>query len=251
MMGLRKMRVLAGVLLSPSVLALLLCWTVAVSADAQTKGPAAAAEPPANKSAGKLPTRKVPLLGMATTERDTEPAPGLAEGIGLIVQAVAPSTPAAKAGLQRFDVVHLLNEQVLVNNPQFRVLLRTFKAGDTIELAILRDGRPMSVKVKLGEAEIPVVEPPVMDVQWVLSPAHRLDSIPGSSGFQAKYEDRQHVLTLRTDEKGKHLLAKNREGAVLFDGTINTTEDRKKLPEDLRAKVERLELPPKPQSPGQ
>ena len=89
----------------------------------------AAKSPPA-APAVKVTLRKVPSLGMATTERVTEAVPALPDGVGLVVQAVVPGSPAARAGLHCFDVLHKLNDQILINNPQFRVLLRTFKPGN-------------------------------------------------------------------------------------------------------------------------
>jgi len=57
------------------------------------------------------------------------------------------------------------------------------------------------------------------------------------------------VLSLRTDERGKQLLARDTQGKVLFYGFVNTSEQRDRVPEAILPKLERLETPPKPQSP--
>lgn len=198
----------------------------------------------------KVVLRKVPYLGMATSERDAEPAPGLPDGVGLVVQQVAPNAPAAKAGLQRLDVVHKLNDQVLINNPQFRVLLRTFKPGETIRLSILRQSKPMTVEVEMGSSEVPIVQSGCPGFRWVLAPARRTDTTPGSTGFSANYEDNEHVMVLRSDDAGKHLLAKDKQGLVLFEGTVNTDVEREKLPEALLPKLKQMETPPPAQAGG-
>jgi hypothetical protein len=211
----------------------------------KTGEPAAnVSKPAAAVVLAKVPMRKIAWLGMATTERVAEVAPELPDGVGLIVQQVAPGTPAAQAGLQRMDIIHKLDEQILVNNPQFRVLMRSFKPGDTIQLSLFRQSKPLTVNVQLGETEAPAVDSSGGIFQWALAPARRMDSIPGSAGFSANYADGEHVLALQTNDKGRHLLAKNQQGVVLFDGTINNDEERKKLPEVLQEKLKRLETPP-------
>ena len=54
--------------------------------------------------------------------------------------------------------------------------------------------------------------------------------------------DGQHTLKLDIDQDGnKHLLAKGKDGTVIYDGPINTAEERKKVPEDVLKKVEKME----------
>ncbi len=43
------------------------------------------------------------------------------------------------------------------------------------------------------------------------------------------------------DRSGKHLTAKDRNGKILFDGPIDTEEQRAAMPEDIREKLEKLE----------
>ncbi len=75
----------------------------------------------------------------------------LPEGNGLVVEHVAKDSPAAKAGLERHDILHKLNDQILVNAEQLRTLIRGAKVGDTITLAIIRQAKPMTLKATLGE----------------------------------------------------------------------------------------------------
>jgi hypothetical protein len=192
-------------------------------------------------------TQKVPFLGTATTQSTPEQRlkTGLPDGVGLTVQHVLRGSPAEAAGLRTYDVLHKLNEQILINDPQFRVLLRTFRPGDKITLTFVRQATPRMVTVQLGEKEVPVAEVPAGELlRWLLRPVGG-DPSANPPGFSATYEDDQHVLVLSTDGEGRHLLAKSRQGAVLFDGLINTEGERKAVPEPLRAKLQRLETPPK------
>jgi serine protease Do len=70
----------------------------------------------------------------------------------------------------------------------------------------------------------------------------------GNAGVQfskasavASMSDDEHQITVRTDEAGKHLTAKDKAGKELFNGPINTDEERAKVPEEIRAKLKTLE----------
>jgi hypothetical protein len=71
-----------------------------------------------------------------------------------------------------------------------------------------------------------------------------------AAGFSANYEDGEHVLALSLGENGKHLLVKDKKGAVLFDGPVETPEQRKAVPAAVQAKLRQLETPPKPKGPA-
>ena len=90
----------------------------------------------------------VAFLGIAAKPADSAAA-GLPDGIGLAVTFVDPSGPA-HAAVRVGDVVHKLDDQLLVNAPQMVTLVRTHKPGDTVVLTVIRDGRPVTVPVKLG-----------------------------------------------------------------------------------------------------
>ena len=82
-----------------------------------------------------------PRLGIA-------PAYG-EEGEGILIEAVTENLPAAKAGLKKGDrVVSLAGKQVK-NIQAYMQVMGGQKKGDTIEVGIVRDGKPQTVKVKL------------------------------------------------------------------------------------------------------
>ena len=66
-------------------------------------------------------------------------------GTGLIVEHVTPESPAAKAGLQKHDVLVRLGDQLLITPKQLQTLVANRKAGDTVEIAFLRKGQPQTV----------------------------------------------------------------------------------------------------------
>jgi len=80
-------------------------------------------------------------------------------GSGLTVITVTPESPAAGAGLQRFDVLAKLNDQILVNTEQLASLIRSFEPGDTVTLVFHRGGKEMTATAKLGARTQPVLGP--------------------------------------------------------------------------------------------
>ena len=76
---------------------------------------------------------------------------GLPPGAGLVVIYVAPDSPAAKAGLQKNDVLAKLDGQLLVVPAQLRKLIQVHKQGDTVELVFYRAGKKQTVSATLGQ----------------------------------------------------------------------------------------------------
>ncbi|RME69939.1 MAG: PDZ domain-containing protein, partial [Verrucomicrobia bacterium] len=76
---------------------------------------------------------------------------GLPEGQGLIVRFVMPDSPAAKAGLQKHDLLLRLDDQLLIEPRQLSVLVRSHQKGETISLTLLRGGKERTLEVVLGE----------------------------------------------------------------------------------------------------
>ena len=79
---------------------------------------------------------------------------GLQKGIGLTVNHVAEDSPAGKAGLEKFDILKLLNDQILIHPQQLRVLVRSKEEGDKITLTILRKGNELKLEATLVKRKI-------------------------------------------------------------------------------------------------
>ena len=75
----------------------------------------------------------------------------LQDASGAIVAQVTPDSPASRAGLQQGDVIVSLNGRKMINGSALQVAVSQDAPGTTIELGILRDGRPQTVSVKVGE----------------------------------------------------------------------------------------------------
>lgn len=76
---------------------------------------------------------------------------GLKAGEGLVITYVAPDSPAAKAGLKKYDVLVTLGDQLLVHPAQLAKLIRTKSDGDTVRLAIYRLAQKQTLSATLAK----------------------------------------------------------------------------------------------------
>jgi len=83
------------------------------------------------------------FLGLKTSTVD-------GEGGGLTVIEVEPGAPAERAGVKEKDVILLFDGKKVVLPTELVILLKARAAGDEVTLELLRDGKPMELKVRLG-----------------------------------------------------------------------------------------------------
>ncbi|MGI8603256.1 MAG: PDZ domain-containing protein [Verrucomicrobiales bacterium] len=86
---------------------------------------------------------------------DEVPRAGFAElpidkGTGLLVIGVSKESPAAKAGIQKGDILARLDQQILVSPQQLIVLVRNKNAGDKVRLTFFREGKQQEAEVTLA-----------------------------------------------------------------------------------------------------
>ena len=95
-----------------------------------------------------------PWLGVSIEEASEALAAqlGLRPGAGLVVTYVAADSPAAKAGLQKNDVLVELEGQLLVHPAQLRKLVQARKDGDTLELMYYRAGKKETASATVAKA---------------------------------------------------------------------------------------------------
>ncbi len=103
----------------------------------------------------KPPVRTGPVtfLGVATMEVSKEVSAQLPlmPDTGLLIGAVAPDSPAAKAGLQDSDVLSKFDDQILITQRQLAVLIANHKEGDAVKLTYFRKGQQMETTASLGQ----------------------------------------------------------------------------------------------------
>lgn len=228
------------------------------------------------KLAGPVRTERAAFLGVGAIGVDPalRAQLELPKGIGLTISFVEKDGPAEKAGLQQHDILQKLNDQILVNAPQLATLVRTFKAGDTVTLGIIRKGKPMELKATLIERDLPPLadagdpftinfarEPLRIEDGNVtfrrqnlgnLGPARiwvdqleknnpRVIRLSPDSTRQISRDDGTHSIQLSTRGGQTTLTVRDNAGKVLFDGPYNTLEEQEKLAPELREKVKKMQ----------
>src|SRR5438034_404331 len=102
----------------------------------------------------------VTFLGVVAREASPEVSRQLdvPEGTGMVVELVVPDSAAAKAGIQKYDILTKLDDQILVNSPQLVTLVRGKKEGDKVEITLLRKGKVQKVTATLGKKVMPAMD---------------------------------------------------------------------------------------------
>lgn len=217
---------------------------------------------------------------------------GLQEGAGLVVGHVVPDSPATGA-LKQHDILLKLDDQMLIEQHQLAVLIRSHKEGDEITLTYVRGGKQATTKVKLARHEVSKLSLDLGslgegfgafalanggigsragsaaaslsgdDVNRLLGMIKGGVAVPGMQRMNILHPngegDRNVTVTINTgnshvnldDDQGslelsiadgkKQLVARNKKGDEIFSGPIDTPEQRKALPDDVRSRLEKLE----------
>ena len=75
---------------------------------------------------------------------------GMEEVSGVLVNDVAPDSPAARAGMRRADVVTAVGGRAMENGKALARAIGTMEPGDEVVVTVVRDGEPLEIAVKLG-----------------------------------------------------------------------------------------------------
>ncbi len=92
-------------------------------------------------------------LGIAMNDVTPENAQffNLPDATGAVVSQVTPDSPASRSGLKTGDVLREINSRKIVNGSALQVAVSETAPGTSIDLGILRDGKPESIHVTVGE----------------------------------------------------------------------------------------------------
>jgi serine protease Do len=88
---------------------------------------------------------------LSTVSRDLAPQLGLKEPRGAVVGDVTPGAPGAKAGLMSMDVITAIDGQKVEGSDDLTMAVIGKQPGSTVTLDVIRDSKPMTVKVTLGQ----------------------------------------------------------------------------------------------------
>jgi hypothetical protein len=138
---------------------------------------------------------------------------GLTEGFGLLVAEVLPESPAATAGLQKFDVLKLLNDQQLVDPAQLAALVRGAGKDKEISLTVIRKAQEQKISAKVGERVLP------MHAGFGPGEGHGPAGLERFHDMQERFHQRGEEMRQKGDEMRHHMEEmRHRQGGGPDDG---------------------------------
>lgn len=76
---------------------------------------------------------------------------GVKEGKGAVVADITPGAPGAKAGLKSGDVIIAINGKKVESSDDLTLDVISHQPGESVSLDVVRDGKPTTVQVTLGQ----------------------------------------------------------------------------------------------------
>ena len=97
------------------------------------------------------------IIGVSTVRDNSARAFGISKGV--VIYSVHPGSPAAKAGIKGTtknslgDIITRINENSIKDNADLILTLEKYKAGDKIQLTILRENKELKIPVVLQSSD--------------------------------------------------------------------------------------------------
>jgi hypothetical protein len=188
------------------------------------------------------PSKTVAYLGVtARPVDDTLRAQlDLPDGVGVIVTTVDHNGPCADR-IQTHDVLQKLDDQVLTDPRQMVTLVRLHKPGDTVTLSIIREAKASSVKITLGEKQLPPPNPSAQSDNtyppgFVPEDAKTDTVLPGTTSQVAlSFKDDVYSANVQTDVLGhRQITVRDHADKIVATGPVDKLEQFEKLPADVR-----------------
>jgi serine protease Do len=119
-----------------------------------------------------------PWIGVQLQLPEASANPRSALTSGVIIRTVVPGSPAARAGLQPGDAIERARGRVLRNPYDWEAAQLELRVGDSVPLAVRRNGRPFTVAVTV--ADLPEVSAPKVEV------LHELELVTVTAAIRAE-----------------------------------------------------------------
>jgi len=184
-------------------------------------------------------------LGLSVSKPDetiTAHVPSLPQGVGFVVNSLDAGGPAENAGLQDFDLVWKLGDQMLINEAQLAALLRLAKPGEEVLVSAFRGGKPLEVKLTLGEA--PAMKP---SFGGEFAEAAILPGVCGGpmrvvnvSEKSASFTADEGTATVQRDGEVFKIRIDGPENKLIYEGELSKDSGLDQIPESWRRKIQVL-----------
>jgi len=256
--------------------------------------------PPA--AAGPVEKAGVAYLGVVSTTVPEMLAEHLRlkPGEGIVVRALMPDGPAAKAGLAVHDVITRVGDKPVGSSEELTARIAARKPGEMVRLDVIHQGKTAGLDVTLGDRpeQLPAPMPGALDQlnldgvpkdladrvrrmiegnlgELKLDFEHGLDEaapqiedamrqmrermgqameglkipdIPQQGGIEIhqgatfRLMDDQGSIELKSNDGGKEITVRDKDQNITWTGPWDTEQDKAAAPEDVRRRVERLDI---------
>jgi membrane-associated protease RseP (regulator of RpoE activity) len=158
---------------------------------------------------------------------------------GVIVQMVAPNSPAEKAGLKQGDVIVSYHGQKLSSPFQLGQLVRADKPNESVTLQVERQNKLDNVQVTLGTAPAEETGPGGMRMPRFGGPGSMPMIRPGfQQGMESAWSNFES-LTIRNEGSGKYKIeAQYRAGAAGATSAAPKSFTFEGTPDEIHRKIE-------------
>jgi len=175
-------------------------------------------------------------LGLKVAKPDqtiTAHVPALPPGVGFLIKSVDAGGPAEAGGVRELDLVWKIGDQMLVNEAQLATLLRLSKPNEEIILSGFRAGKPLELKIKLGEAPLLTVPFPneLMESAILTRDSSGPMRIVNVAEKSASFTAEDGTAVVQREEDTYHVTIHGPDGKLAFRGESSSHEDFKKAPE--------------------
>lgn len=265
------------------------------------QGPAA--EPAAPQAAKPEAMAESAYLGVVTAELPELLAEhlGLQPGAGIVVQAVMPEGPAAKAGIEARDIITRFADQPVASPEDLSAKVKERKPGEKLRVDLIHQGKASTAEVTLGSrpADIAGINPGQLDqlnlhgipkeladrvrgviegnlggmelqldggqgfeappqmedamrqmkermekaMQGLNAPELKVDgNIDAHQGATIRLMDEQGSIELKSSDGSKEVTIRDKQNNITWTGPWDTEQDKAAAPDDVRKRVERLNL---------
>lgn len=92
-----------------------------------------------------------PMIGITGRDIDEQTASAYEVPMGVYIQFVDPGSDSYAQGLKGGDIIVAINDQKITNMAELNKIKDKHKAGESIKLTIYRDGKNLTVSIKLSE----------------------------------------------------------------------------------------------------
>lgn len=154
-------------------------------------------------------------VSLQPLDDDLAGAFGLENAEGALIAEVTKDSPAEKAGLKQGDIVLKYNNQPVTNIGALRNAVSMMKPGTTALLSILRNGKPLDIKVEIGA--FPSVQAEAGAKVKDLKLGLEVETLTPETASKLGYRGESGVVISRVEPTGPAAWAGLKKGAIILE----------------------------------